>query len=89
MCESVEEDECFDDAVSLVESQDASYSSFSTRSLSSDSETNLSGLVKGFRQPSKSDQVPDLNEETNLTQKSQVCELNETYLVEGNKTITE
>ena len=36
---SVEEDECFYDAVSLVDSQDASYSSFPTRSLSSVSET--------------------------------------------------
>ena len=31
---SVEEDECFYDAVSLDDSQDASYSSFSTSSLS-------------------------------------------------------
>ena len=31
-------------------------------------ETNLSGLVKGCRQPSKSDQVPDLDEHANLTQ---------------------
>ena len=37
----------------------------------------------GCRQPSKSDQVPDLNEKANLTQKSQVPELNETHLVEG------
>ena len=59
---SVEEDECFYDAVSLVDSQDASYCLFPTRSLSSVSETNLSGLVIGCRQPSKSDQVPDLNE---------------------------
>ena len=58
---------------------------FPTRSLSSVSETNLSGLVKGCRQPSKSDQVPDLNEEANLMQKSQVPELNETYLVEGKR----
>ena len=39
---SVEEDECFYDADSLDDSQDASYSSFPTRSLSSVSETNLS-----------------------------------------------
>ena len=36
-------------------------------------------------QPSKSDQVPDLNEKANLTQKSQVPELHETYLEEGRK----
>ena len=66
---SVEEDECFYDAVSLDDSHDASYSSFPTRSLSSVTDTNLSGLAKGCRQPSKSDQVPDLNEEANLTQR--------------------
>ena len=75
---SVEEDECLYDAVSLDDSQDASYSSFPTRPLSSNTETYLSGLVKGCRQPSKSDQVPDLNEEANLM-------LNETYLVEGKR----
>ena len=80
---SVEEDECFYDVVSLDDSQDASYSSFPTRSLSSIDETNLSGLAKGCRQPSKSDQVPDLNEKANLTQKSQVPELKELNLVEG------
>ena len=37
------------------------------------------------KQSSKSDQVPDLNEKANLTQKSQVPELNETHLVEGRK----
>ena len=37
------------------------------------------------KQSSKSDQVPDLNEKANLTQKSQVPELNETYSVEGRK----
>ena len=62
-----EEDECLSDAVSCDDSQDASYSSFPTRSLSSVYETNLSGLAKGCSQPSKSDQVPDLNEEANLT----------------------
>ena len=36
-------------------------------------------------QPSKSDQVPDLNEKAYLTQKSQVPMLNETYLVEGKR----
>ena len=80
---SVEEDECFYDAVSLNNSQDASYSSFPTRSLTSVSETNLGGLVDGCRQPSNSDQVPDLNEKANLMQKSQVPELKELYLVEG------
>ena len=39
----------------------------------------------GCRQPSKSDQVPDLSEKAYLTQKSQVPELNETYLVEGKR----
>ena len=79
----VEEDECFYDVVSLVDSQDASYSSFPTKSLSSVSETNLSGLAKGCKQLSKFDQVPDLNEKANLMQKSQVPELKELYLVEG------
>ena len=69
---SVEEDECFYDAVSLENSQDASYYSFPTRSLSSNFETNLSGLAMDCEQPSKSDQVPDLNEKAYLTQKSQV-----------------
>ena len=78
---SVEEDECFYDAVSLENSKGASYFSFPTRSLSSVSERNLSGLVMGCKQPSKSDQVPDLNEKENLMQKSQVPELKETYLV--------
>ena len=82
---SVEEDESFYDAVSLDDSQDASYSSFPTRSLSSIEETNLSGLAMGCRQPSKSDQVPDLNEKANLTQKSQVPELKKLYLVEGKR----
>ena len=58
---SVDEDEYFYDADSLDDSQDVSYIFFPTRSLNSVSETNLSGLVKGCRQPSKSDQVPDLN----------------------------
>ena len=72
---SAEEDEYFCAADSLDDSQDASYISFPTRSLSSDSGTNLSGLAKGCRQPSNSDQVTDLDEEANLTQKSQVPEL--------------
>ena len=79
---SVGEDECFYDVVSLVDSQDASHSSFPTRSLSSVSETNL---AMGCRQPSKSDQVPDLDEKANLMQKSQVPELNGLYLVEGKR----
>ena len=82
---SAEEDEYFYDMDSLDNSQDASYISFPTRSLNSVSETNLSGLGKGCWQPSKSDQVPDLNEKANLMQKSQVPELNETHLVEGKK----
>ena len=82
---SAEEDEYFYDADSLDDSQDASYISFPTRSLTSVSETNLSELVMGCRQPSKSDQVPDLDEKANLMQKSQVPELNETHLVEGKR----
>ena len=82
---SVEEDEYFYDAVSLENSQYASFNSFPTRSLNSNFETNLSGLTMGCKHPSKSDQVPDLNEKANLTQKSQVPELNETHLVEGRK----
>ena len=80
---SIEEDKCFYDVVSLEKSQDTSYYSFPTRSLSSNFETNLSGLAMDSRQPSKCDQVPDLNEKAYLTQRGQVPELNETYLVEG------
>ena len=58
---------------------------FPTRLLSSVSETNLSGLAMDCRQPSKSDQIPDLNEKANLMQKSQVPELNEIHLVEGKR----
>ena len=68
---SAEEDECFYAADSLDNSQDVSYISFPTRSLNSVSETNLSGLAKGCRQPSKSDRVPDLDDKPNLTLKSQ------------------
>ena len=82
---SAGEDEYFYDADSLDDSQDTSYISFPTRSLSSVSETNLSGLAMGCRQPSKSDQVPDLNEKANLMQRSQVPELDETHLVEGKR----
>ena len=48
---SVEEDECFYDAVSLDDSQDASYYSFPTRSLNSNFGTNLSGLAMDCKQP--------------------------------------
>ena len=82
---SVEKNECFYDVIGLGNFQDASYFSFPTRSLSSVSETNLSGLAMGCRHPSKSDQVPDHNEKAYLTQNSQVPELNETYLVEGKR----
>ena len=82
---SVEEDEYFYDGISLENSQDASFNSFPTRSLSSNFETNLSGLAMDCKHPLKSDQVPDLNEKANLTQKNQVPELNETQLVEGRK----
>ena len=53
--------ECFYDAVSLDNSQDASYYSFPTRSLNSNLETNLSGLAIGCKQISKFGQVPELN----------------------------
>ena len=40
----------------------------------------------GCKQPSKSDQVPDLSEKAYLmTQESQIPELNEKYLVEGKR----
>ena len=82
---SVDKDEYFYDTVSLEHSQDASFNSFPTRSLSSNFETNLSGLTIYCKHLSKSDQVPDLNEKAYLTLKSQVPELNETHLVEGRK----
>ena len=66
----VEEDECFYDAVSLDDSQDASYYSFPTRSLNSNFETNLSGLAMDCKQILKSDQVLDLNEKAYLTQRA-------------------
>ena len=43
------------------------------------------GWLWDCEQPSKSDQVPDLNGKAYLTQKSQVPELNETHLVEGRR----
>ena len=58
-CESSDyEDECFYDAVSLVNSHDASLSSLPHQVNETPCETNLDGLVLGCRQPSKSDQVP-------------------------------
>ena len=50
-------------------------------------ETNLDGLVLGCRQPSKSDQAPDLEEKAYLHVVIQVPELNETYLCEGKQKI--
>ena len=46
-------------------------------------ETNLDGLALGCRQPSKSEQVPNLSEKAYLHEVIQVPELNETYLCEG------
>ena len=83
-CESSDdEDECFYDAVSLVNSHDASLSSLPHQVTETPCETNLDGLVLGCRQPSKSDQVPDLSEKASLHEVIQVPELNETYLCEG------
>ena len=67
---SVEEDECFHDAVSLDNSQYMSYYSFPTRSLNL--ETNLSGLAMDCKQNSKSDQVPELNETYLIESKKQL-----------------
>ena len=69
---SVEEDECFYDAVSLDDSQNAFYYSFPTRSLNSNFETNLSGLAMGCKQNSKSNQVPEFNETYLLESKKQL-----------------
>ena len=71
--------------VSLVNSQDASVDSFPHQFTELNFETNLDGLAMGCRQPSKSDQVPDLNEKAYLTQKSQVPDLNETHFVQGKR----
>ena len=57
---SIEEDECFYDAVSLDNSQDMFYYTFPTRPLSSNLETNLSGLAMDCRKPLKLDQIPDI-----------------------------
>ena len=59
---SEEEDECFYDAVSLVNSHDASLSSLPHQVTETPCETNLDGLVLGCRQPFKSDQASDLEE---------------------------
>ena len=67
---SVEEDECFYDAVSLDNSQDMSYYSFPTRSLNL--KTNLSGLAMDCKQISKFDQVPELNETYLIESKKQL-----------------
>ena len=83
-CESSDdEDEYFYDAVSLVNSHDASLSSLPHQVTETPCETNLDGLALGCRQPSKSDQVPDLIEKAYLHEVIQVPELNETYLCEG------
>ena len=66
-CESSDdEDEYFYDTVSLVNSHDGSLSSLPHQVTETPCETNLDGLVLGCRQPSKSDQVPDLNEKAYL-----------------------
>ena len=79
-CEhSDEEDECFYDAVNLVNSHDASLSSLPHQVTETPCETNLDGLVLGCRQPFKS----DLEEKAYLHVAIQVPELNETYLCEG------
>ena len=80
---SEEEDECFYDAVSLVNSHDALLSSLPHQVTETPCETNLDGLALGCRQPSKSDQVPDLSEKAYLHEVIQVPELNDTHLCEG------
>ena len=83
-CESSDdEDECFYDVVSLVNSHDASLISLPHQVTETPCETNLDGLVLGCRQPSKSDQVPDLSEKAYLHEVIQVPELNEIHLCEG------
>ena len=66
-----------------MNSHDASLSSLPHQVTETPCETNLDGLVLGCRQPSKSDQVPDLSEKACLHEVIQVPELNETYLCEG------
>ena len=80
---SEEEDECFYDAVSLVNSHDASLNSLPHQVTETPCETNLDGLVLGCTQPSKSDQASDLEEKACFHVAIQVPELNETYLCEG------
>ena len=80
---SENEDECFYDAVSLVNSHDASLNSLPHQVTETPCETNLDGMVLGCRQPSKSDQASDLSEKAYLHVVIQVPELNETYLCEG------
>ena len=80
---SDDEDEYFYDAVSLVNSNDASLISLPHQVTETPCETNLDGLVLGCRQPSKSDQVTDLSEKAYLHEVIQVPELNETHLCEG------
>ena len=84
-CESSEEDEneCFYDAVSLVNSHDRLLKSLPHQVTETPCETNLDGLVLGCRQPSKSYQASDLEEKACLHVVIQVPELNETYLCEG------
>ena len=83
-CESSDdEDEYFYDAVTIVNSHDALLSSLPHQVTETPCETNLDGLVLGSRQPSKSDQVPDLSEKAYLHEVIQVPELNETYFCEG------
>ena len=83
-CESSDdEDEYFYDAVSLVNSHDASLSSLPHQVTETPRETNLDGLALGCRQPSKSDQASDLEEKACLHVAIQVPEFNETYLCEG------
>ena len=82
-CESSDDkDECFYDAARLVNSHNALLSSLPHQVTETPCETNLDGLVLGCRQPSKSDQVPDLSEKAYLHEVIQVPELNETYLCE-------
>ena len=86
-CESSDdEDECFYDAVSLVNSHDASLSSLPHQVTETPCGTNVDGLVLGCRQP-KSDQASDLEEKACLHVAIQVPELNETYLCEGKQKI--
>ena len=84
---SEEEDECFYDAVSLVNSHNQSLNSLPHQVTETPCETNLDGLVLGCRQPSKSDQASDLEEKASLHVAIQVSELNETYLCEGKQKI--